>query len=439
MAYLSEKDTRDSLWHKTAPERVDYAHLSDATKAEITIIGGGYTGLSAALHLAENDHDVALLEARQIGWGASGRNGGQVNPALPVANPEELFTALPAIYAERLACLSLGSADFLFNLIGKHQIDCDARQSGWIRALHSRKAQKLACLSIQKWAEYGANMRLLSPEETRNFTGSATYSAAILSPSGGLVHPLKLAQGLAAAAHQKGARIYEESPMASLSEIKGGWRVQAGKGQIDSRLVIFATNAYSATFSKQTHNFEKQIRASILCANPIQIATDPLLAELVQTILLHGHSISDSRQMILYARREDDNRIIYGSIGQRWHGRHLSGFDWLEKDAGRIFLQLAKVKWPYRWGGQIALTETRLPHLTQLAKSVVAGLGYNGRGVAMANVMGKILADYAIGKPPSELSLPLLPPTPFTLGRFKQWALNSYITFAKTQDWLESK
>ena len=434
----SDPDITHSLWQATAPKQAARTCLSGAQDCDVAIIGGGYTGLSGALHLAEQGFDACLLEACHIGWGASGRAGGQVNPALPVATPDALFQTLPQEFATRLATASLGSADFLFGLIKKHVIACDARQTGWIRAHHSPKARQNAIISAAKWRDYGAELSLLDKCETQALTGSPAYHSALLTHAGGLVHPLKLAQGLAHAAVTCGARIYEDSPVTSVMPDGSGWQVSTPDGTLKSRLVIFATNAYSGAFGEDGARYQKQLAKSIVRANPIQIATDPLAPELAESILPEGHSISDSRRMILYARREPDNRIIYGSIGQRTSKGTLTGYEWLQRDVLRTFPQLEGVAWPYQWGGKIAITDTHLPHFTQLATGVIAGLGYNGRGVAMANLMGKILADYAMGTPPSDLPLPLLPAKGFFLGGIKQKGLNSYITIAKGLDWWES-
>ncbi len=431
-------DITHSLWRKTAPNRAPCPPLSGTSSADIVIIGGGFTGLNAALQSALKGYDVALLEAHEVGWGASGRNGGQVNPALPIATPEALFSAFKAPFAERFAHLSLNSADYLFDLIKTHQIDCDARQTGWIRAHHNEAAKNKAISSAQKWGEYGAQMSLLGSSETSALTGTHRYDSALLTQAGGLVHPLKLARGLADTAIRNGARLYENSPLHALKKLAQGWQIITDKGAITARLIIFATNAYAGLNARKSAPEQRPLTRAIIPVCPIQIATDPLDDALADSILPYGHSISDSRRMIIYARREPCNRIIYGSIGKRGIDGRLAGFAWLRRDALKTFPQLRGVDWPYQWGGQIALTDNKLPRLATVADGIIAGFGYNGRGVAMAHVMGQILADYATGTAEADLPLPLMPPKPYS-GRFIQtMGLNSYIEFAKICDWLES-
>ena len=433
-----EEDVRHSLWRATAPMRAVCAPVHGAEQADFVIIGGGFTGLSAAYHLAETGHSACIIEAREIGWGASGRNGGQVNPALPVPTPDALFAAFAPHHAEALAQLSLGSADFLFELIKRHNIDCDARQMGWIRTHHATAAKHAAEISAAKWSEFGADISVLSSAETAELTGTARYDSATLTHRGGLVHPLKLAYGLAELVQSQGVTLYENSPVTSIEKTVDGWRVLCEGGMITASKILLATNAYSHLFGNKTDGFTHQLARSIIPLSPIQIATEPLDEALVNHILPHGHSISDSRRMIMYARKEADNRIIYGSIGIRKGNGQLSGFDWLKQDAKRTFPQLADVDWPYHWGGQIAITDNRLPHLLQLDDGVIAGLGYNGRGVAMAHVMGKILADAATATTADALPLPLVSP-PGYKGRFIQkTGLTPYLHIARGLDRLDT-
>ena len=435
---FTNHDIAQSLWVKTAPKEAVRAPLEGTLEADIVIIGAGYTGLSTALHLACKGASPLVLDAQSVGWGASGRAGGQVNPALPVATPDLLFSQIKAPFAKRLAKLSLGSADFLFDMIKRHQIACEARQKGWLRAHHSKKARANAAESALKWRDFGADHHLCSRAETLSLSGSPIYRSAMLAPHGGLVHPLKLAQGLARTAEKQGAMIYEHSPVIKIEKHGKGWRLHTANGHVTCRFVVHATNAYSGTMQPFAGAWQKQLHQEIVRASPIQIATDPLPDEIINSILPDGHSISDSRRMIMYARREPDNRIIYGSIGTRRRDGSLSGYDWLAKDAVRVFPQLRDVKWPYRWGGQIALTENRLPHLIKLDESMIAGMGYNGRGVAMANVMGKVLSDYASGVPEEALDLPVTGTNAYRFGAITQSALTSYIHLAKYLDRLES-
>lgn len=437
MSQQTDQDSALSLWRRTAPIAPAYDRLSGKKSAEIVVIGGGFTGLSAALHCAEKGHDVALLEARDIGYGASGRNGGQVNPALPIATPDALSRAIPAPYAKRLADLSLRSADLLFDLIRRYNIDCDARQHGWIRCHHNERARKHAALSASQWRKRGAKMEMLDSIQTAKATGSAHYHSALLTKTGGLIHPLKLVQGLANAADMRGVSIYENSAIISISRAHAGWHIATNTGAIRADKVIFATNAYSAFFDEDNTKYTNQLRKTIMPLCPIQIATDPLPAALAQSILPQGQSLSDSRRLIIYARREPDNRIIYGSIGQRNRDGTLTGFDWLKKDAVRIFPQLEGVDWPYQWGGQIALTDNRLPQLLKLSEGVIAGLGYNGRGVAFSHLMGQILADYCTGTKDQDLPLPVNPPTPYRGRLIQNFGLRFYMSFAKWLDWAE--
>ena len=309
---------------------------------------------------------------------------------------------------------------------------------GWIRCHHANAAKNAAEISAAKWSEFGADISVLSSAETAELTGTARYHSATLTHKGGLIHPLKLAYGLADLVQSQGVRIYENSPVRTIEKARDGWRILCEDGMITASKILLATNAYSHLFGNKSDSFTSQLARSIIPLSPIQIATEPLDEALVKHILPHGHSISDSRRMIMYARIEADNRIIYGSIGIRKGTGQLSGFDWLKQDAKRTFRQLADCQWPYRWGGQIAITDNRLPHLLQLDDGVIAGLGYNGRGVAMAHVMGKILADAATGMPSDDLPLPLVSPSTYKRRLIQKTGLTPYLHFARGFDRLDS-
>ena len=389
----------DSLWRATALPADPNPALDGDLTCDVTVIGAGFTGLRAALKLAEAGASVAVLEAGDVGYGASGRTGGQVNPMLPFNGPEEVCKRVGAGYFERLTAASLGSADALFALLRRYQIDCQARQNGWLRVDHALKAAKVARAAAESWNRHGATIQMVEGEDLARLTGTRAYRTGTLIPQGGAVQPLSLARGLARVAKGAGARVFGGSPVTTLRQDPSGWLAQTPGGAVRSSWVILATNGH-------TDGLWSGLRNSLLPLIPIQIATDPLDPDQIGAILPRGHTISDTRRVIMYARREPDDRIVFGGLGRvGWDGR-ITGHDWLIRDVARIFPALAGVKWPFRWGGRIALTDDRLPHLHEPAKGLLAGLGYNGRGVAMAHVMGEALANRALGVPPENLPFP---------------------------------
>ena len=405
--------SEDSLWAATVSKRYRGAALDGTVACDVVVVGAGFTGLRAALDLAEAGTQVVVVDAGGVGWGASGRNGGQVNPMLPVFQPSDLLEAVGPTYFERLAQVSLGSADAAFDLVRKYAIECDARQKGWLRVDHCPKARDTARKGARLWAEYGAGFQFLEGDEVRRLSGSPVYDTAILAPKGGAVQPLSLVCGLAFAAEARGVRIFERTAANTLTRENGGWVLQCGTHAITADKVILATNGYADAL-------RPDVARTILSVTPIQMGTDTLPDAVIGDILPEGHTIADTRRSIMYSRREPENRFVYGGASAMRNGRPV-GFDALQRDAETIYPQLKGVEWRYRWGGQIALTNDRVPKFMEPEPGLMAGLGYNGRGVAMSLAMGKVLADRALGMPAEDLPFPVTKADPMAFKRIQEF------------------
>ena len=394
-----------TLWEETAVRAGPVSEEPEDAECDIAIVGAGFTGLRAALALAERGSRAIVLEAKDVGWGASGRNGGQVNPMLPVRRPEDLRKAVGDVYFERLTEVSLKSADALFDLVRQYGIDCGARQKGWLRVDHCPAARDEARKAAEAWNAFGAGFEFVDGEDLRRLTGSPAYRSGVLTPQGGAVQPLSLARGLAEAARKAGARIFRNAPVTALERSGDDWILSCGGRRVRTRSVILATNGY-------TDGLLPGLARSILPVHPVQIASEALSDEQIGAILPAGHTISDTRRMIMYARREPGNRVVFGGIGYQKPFGGLGGRRWLMQDVARVFPTLRGIDWPYYWGGRIALTPDRIPHIHEPAPGMLAGLGYNGRGVAMSLVMGRVLADRALGAAPESLPFPISPIKP---------------------------
>lgn len=422
----------DSLWAATAVDSDAHESLNDYIETDVTIIGAGFTGLRAALKLAEAGVGVVVLDAGDVAYGASGRTGGQVNPMLPFNTPDKLKKMLGSTYFERLTETSLNSADELFKTIKDYQIDCQARQKGWLRVCHSAGALKDMQAGVSEWNQYGANMEVVGREEIEKRSGTKAYHAGVITPRGGAVQPMSLAIGLAKAAKQRGTSIYGKSAVLDIAKADEKWISKTKNGSVKSDWVIVATNGY-------TGDLIPNLSTSIIPVTPIQIATDPLLESTIGSVLPEGHTISDSRRVIMYARREPDNRMVYGSHGKILPNGELGGVDRLIKDAVRVFPQLKNVKWTYQWGGRIAITDDHLPHLHEPKPGILVGLGYNGRGVAMSNVMGRVMAQRVLGSAADELPFPTSPIKDIPLRPIKMAGMSTAIWFMRLMDYLETR
>lgn len=428
----SPDQTQVALWKTTAPETELNLPLAGEERADVTVIGAGFTGLRAALELAKSGASVRVLDAQDVGWGASGRNGGQVNPMMPFNSPEKLRALVGTKFFERLTETSLGSADELFAVIRDNQIECQARQNGWLRVLHSASAKRKAAADLSAWNAFGAGMEIVEGAELAHLSGSPAYSSGVLTPRGGAVQPLMLAQGLAAACKRQGVSIHGQSAVTNMRRAEDRWRIETRQGAVTSDWVIVATNGY-------TDQLVPRLSKTIIPLTPIQIATDPLPGAEIASILPKGQTISDSRRVIMYARREPDNRIVYGGLGRIDRTGRFTGFAWLKKDAARVFPSLADVHWSHHWGGRIAMTEDHLPHLHEPQPGLLVGLGYNGRGVAMSNVMGRVMAQRVSGASPDTLPFPAIPIRVFGNRQVKMMGLSTAMSFMRFLDWLESR
>jgi glycine/D-amino acid oxidase-like deaminating enzyme len=422
----------NSLWRSTAPEQSEHPRLDEHITCDVLVIGAGFTGLNSALRLSEAGSSVVVLDAGDVGWGASGRNGGQVNPMLPFNSPDMLNNMLGSTYFERLTETSLNSADELFDLIRSYQINCQARQNGWLRVNHNDRSRRKSETNIRDWNKFGAGMTLVEGELLSKLSGTRAYRSGVITPRGGAVQPLMLAQGLASAAKRNGAIIHGKSPVLSLEQQSGKWEARTESGSVSAEWVAVATNGY-------TDDLLPKLSGSIIPITPIQIATDPLPDDVIGSILPEGHTISDSRRIIMYARREPDNRMVYGGMGKPGPNGEIAGFDWLQRDAERVYPQLKGVNWTHRWGGHIAFTDDHLPHLHEPRKGLLVGLGYNGRGVAMSNVMGRVMAERILGADAESLAFPVTPIKPIPMRGIKVMGLNSAIGVMRLMDYLETR
>ena len=395
-----------SLWEATAVAAPALPALAGPAEAEVTIVGGGYAGLSAALHLAERGVSVALLEAEEPGAGASGRNGGQVIPGL-----RHFVEDLTAVYGgdlgRRLHGWGAGTADATFALIRRHGLDCDAAQAGWINAAKGVTELALVRRRAEAWIGTGAPVRLLDEREIGSLTGSAAYDGGLVDMRGGSVQPLSLARELARAASRAGAAILARSPAIGIARDGVGWRVTTPGGHVLCRRVLLATNAMAGPLWPR-------LPASFLPVWSFQIATDPLPAD--RGVMPSGAVVSDMRRVLRYFRRDREGRLVVGGKGTIGAPRGPASFGEIRRTLARLYPDLAGAPTPYRWGGQVAVTLDRLPRLVTLDEGVAATLACNGKGVAWNVALGPVLADALTGADPRALPLPParpLDPIPF--------------------------
>lgn len=400
-----------SLWTATANPAPPTPPLEGDAKTDIAVIGGGFTGLSTALHLAEQGIPVTLLEAESPGWGASGRNGGQVIPGLK-HDPREIEALFGQEQGQRIIAMAGAGADLVFDLIEKHQIRCEPDRKGWIQGAHDAAGLAIVQRRAADWASRGAPVEALDKAQAAALVGNDSYVGGLVDRRGGGLHPLNYALGLAAAAINAGAHIHGQSRVSRIERQGGGFKLHTAKGTLSAGRIVIGTNGYA----DQLHD---PLRRSIVPARSVQVATRPLSDNLRKSILPEGQVLSDTRRLLLYFRLDAHGRFLMGGRGAFGENGVKARQADMRAVAEKLFPQLAGIEWQHHWGGFVALTTDHLPHLHELEPKITTALGYNGRGVAMATAMGKLLAEHAAGKPAKDLDFPVtgLKPIPFHILR----------------------
>jgi glycine/D-amino acid oxidase-like deaminating enzyme len=417
------------LYLATARPAVSTPPLRADARTEVAIVGAGYTGLSTALHLAERGTAVTLLEAHEPGWGAAGRNGGQVNAGLK-HEPDEVERHLGPIFGPRLVQLAGDAPDFLFRLIARLGIDCEARREGTIRAARSAKHAAAMLDSVAQWRRRGADLAAWDRERIAVATGTRRYAAASFDPRGGSVNPLSLARGVAAAAIAAGAVIHGDSRALRLERAGSGWRVDTAGGALRAEKVVLATDGYS-------DDLWPGLRTSIVPLYSSIIASEPLSAALTESILPGRGVVYESGEITTYYRLDRDGRLLMGGRGAQRRATQRGDYDHLVRFALRLWPALRPVAWTHWWNGQFALTPDSYPRLHAPERNLLIALGYSGRGVALAAAVGAQLADACSGADGATLALPTtrVPRLPFH--RFWRVAVAARVAYGTVLDGLD--
>ncbi|CRM93842.1 Gamma-glutamylputrescine oxidoreductase [Pseudomonas sp. 22 E 5] len=374
-----------SLWSATAPSVVRTPALSESVKVDVAIVGAGYTGLSTALHLAERGVSVCVLEANEPGWGASGRNGGQVNPTLKY-DPEQLVQMYGSARAEPLISTISSSADLVFKLIEKHGIDCAPVRKGWMQVSYSEKGVAGLHVRADQWARRGVPVQRLDAAAVASRMGSDAFAGGWLDGRAGAIQPLAYARGLVGAALAAGARIHGQSAVTGLQRQGSGWQLQTASGaQVTADQVVLATNGYSG-------NLWPGMAQSILAANSFIVATKPLTGHAAESILPGQETVSTAQRLLLYFRKDSHGRLLMGGRGLFNDPTSPTDFAHLERSLALLFPQLGPLEFEYRWAGRIAITRDFMPHVHEPAPGLTLALGCNGRGIALCTSLGQQLA-----------------------------------------------
>ncbi len=383
-----DQPIRRRYWDETLVEPLpDFPSLEGEQRADFAIIGGGYTGLSAALSLAEAGRDVVILEAESIGWGASGRNGGQMIGG--IAGEQAIAKHHGRGVEELFSELRWEGHNIIRERVSKYGIDCDLKH-GYIdvaikpRHLRDIEAEYESLTS----AKFPHEVRVLTRDETRQLTGTDSYIGGLLNMGNGHLHPLNLCIGEANAAVSLGATIYEQSPV---TEIRRGDKsvVVTEHGTVTADAVVLAGNAY--------HAIEPGLRGVMFPVKSFIVATEPLPDDVVTAINPRDLAICDPNFVLEYFRLSADKRLLFGAR------LNYSGDDPYyimkrhRRKIAKHYPQLADVRFDYAWGGTIGVPINRVPILGRVAPNIYYSQGYSGHGVNVTHLAGRIMADAIAG------------------------------------------
>lgn len=372
-----------NLWHHTAPAAEAAGDLADVGHVDLLVIGGGFTGLSAALHAARDGASVLVVEAEHIGFGGSGRNVGLVNAGLWLP-PGDVARAMGPEAAQRLTGALAGGPALVFDLIQTLQIPCEAVRNGTLHCAHAPAGLRDLEKRHRQLSATGAPVELLDAGEARRRVGSDRVHGALFDPRAGTIQPLAYARGLARAARAAGAMIVEGHTVTEFSHYSGRWQAVVGGRTMTADALIEATNAYGTTPGR------------FAPLNFFQMASDPLPEDLLRDILPGGEGCWDTALVMTSFRRDAEGRMIVGAIGGMGHA--LSGLHrhWARRKLTALFPQLDGVTLQHAWSGRIANTSDHIPKIQRLGPRGYTAFGYSGRGIGTGTLFGRDMAHAAL-------------------------------------------
>ncbi len=384
-----------SYYAATAAAPPERPALAGDQRADVCVVGAGFTGLSAALNLAERGYRVAVLEANRVGWGASGRNGGQIGSGFS-ADMAWLEGWAGRAEARGLFALAEEAKAIIRERVERHGISCDLKWGTFQAASKTRHMPGLAAKQAHWREAFGyQGLRLAeTPDEAHRYVNSPSYIGGLYDPGAGHLHPLKYCQGLARAAEEAGVTIFEGSPVIGLETGAGGARQAAAKtggGRVDADFLLLCGNAYLG-------DLMPEIRRVIAPIGSYIVATRPLGEDKAADAIPADCAVFDCNHILSYYRLSADRRMLFGGRFETSPLREPDPRRVLCTRMAKLFPQIADADLEFVWGGHVAMTWSRMPHVGRLGGRVYFAHGYSGEGVAMTGLVGRVLAEAVAGQ-----------------------------------------
>jgi len=377
--------------------------LAADVDADLAIVGAGVTGLSCAIHGQLAGLKTVVVEAKEVGWGASSRNSGHI-PAATRQEPAAIMQSFGPVYGPRIIHASREAPELVYGLAQRYGMSVTPVRAGGIQVAHNRASAEKLRQRVEDLERLGYALQWLDARRTADMVGSAPglYKAGVLDPAGGTLNPLAYTRGLARAALSEGARVFERTPVQALEPVADGWRLRCATGTVRARAVAVCTNGYSA-------GLLPELWRSIIAVRAYQFVTTPLPDAVRQTILPGRQGFTDTRRMMSGIRIHEDGRLHFSGLGAFFGAEVEPDIELSVARMRQLFPQVGDLELDYWWSGWMAMNRDSTWKLHELAPGLLAALGCNGRGVGLGTLCGRELARYVSGVPAGELVLPFSP------------------------------
>lgn len=410
-----QQNDQTSVWARTALAGPRFASLRGAVRADAVVIGAGYTGLCCALDLAERGHKAVVLEARELGWGGSGRNAGQWLPGWAGRTPQSVADEFGAERGRALNRFNLAASQTLPGFVESLGIAAELDRSGILMVAHTPKRFAALRRAFEDWLELGGDVTLIGRGDVGGFLATSRYFGGLLFGDGGMINPLAYARGLARSARAAGARIFARSPAIWISRERDRWRVETPDGSVDADFLALCTNAYTGDLWPMLGRGFYRLRVAMIASEE--------LAEGGRGFMPAGIPFADTRAPWPFGGRLTSDGRFVASVLPHSSRRALPaalarGFDARFR---RVFPGRAPPRWSQSWCGDLCVVPNRVPRLYRLGPGAMAAMGYSGAGIALGTALGRELARCLVGDVAHDGPVPALHPHPAPFARTVPW------------------